>query len=62
MHRKSIKSIEVEGATIKEAIQKALNILGVARDRIDIKILCEESKGLFGMNGNKLAKIRATLK
>jgi spoIIIJ-associated protein len=56
------KSIEVEAATTKEAIQKALKILGVAKNKVDIKILCEESKGLFGMDGQKLARIKATLK
>lgn len=59
MHK---KTIEVEGATVKEAIQKALKILGVTKDKVDIKILCEESKGLFGMDGQKLARIKATLK
>lgn len=56
------KSIEVEGKTTKEAIEKALKLLGVARDRVNIKILCEECKGLFGMEGQKLAKIKLTLK
>ena len=56
------KCIEVEGKTTKEAIQKALEILGVAKDMVVIKILREESKGLFGMDGQKLAKIKVTLK
>ena len=59
MHK---KTIEVEGATTKEAIQKALKILGVTKDKVDIKILCEECKGLFGMDGQKLARIKVTLK
>ena len=59
MHK---KTIEVEGATTREAIQKALKILGVTKDKVEIKILCEESKGLFGMDGQKLARIKATLK
>lgn len=59
MHK---KTIEVEGATTKEAIQKALKILGVTKDKVDIKILCEECKGLFGMDGQKLARVKATLK
>lgn len=59
MHK---KGIEVEGKTTREAIQKALRILGVTKDKVDIKILCEESKGLFGMEGQKLAKVKVTLK
>ncbi|MEI8175449.1 MAG: Jag N-terminal domain-containing protein [Candidatus Omnitrophota bacterium] len=56
------KIIEVEGKTTKEAINKALQILGATRDKVEIKILCEESKGLFGMEGQKLAKVKVTLK
>jgi len=56
------KSIEVEGKTTVEAIKKALKILAVTKDKVDIKILCEESKGLFGMEGEKLAKVKVTLK
>ena len=59
MHK---KSIEVEGKTTKEAIQKALKLLDVSKDKVDIKILCEESKGLFGMDGQNLAKVKVTLK
>jgi len=59
MHK---KSIEVEGKTTKEAIEKALRLLGVTKDKVDIKILREECKGLFGMEGQKLAKLKVTLK
>ncbi len=56
------KSIEVEGKTTKEAIAIALKKLRVTKDKVEIKVLSEEHKGLFGMNGHKLAKIRVTLK
>ena len=56
------KSVEVEGANVKEAINKALKILEVARDSINVKIVCEEQKGLFGMGGAKPAKIKVSLK
>lgn len=59
MHK---KSIEVEGKTTKEAIEKALKILGIIKDQANIKILREESKGLFGMEGQKPAKVKVTLK
>lgn len=45
-----------------EAIEKALKELKVHRDQVTIEVLCEEEKGLFGMAGAKLAKIRATKK
>jgi len=56
------KSIEIEGKTTKEAIGIALKKLRVSKEQVDIKILNEEHKGLFGMNGNKLAKVKVTLK
>ncbi len=55
-------TIEVEGKTTKEAIDIALKKLRVTKDKVDIKILSEEHKGLFGMNGHKLAKVKVTLK
>ena len=56
------KSIEVEGKTTKEAIEKALKKLRVAKDQVNITILSAEHKGLFGMEGYKLAKIKVVLK
>ena len=56
------KSIEVEGKSTREAINLALKKLRVTKDQVDIKILSEEHKGLFGMNGHKLAKVKVTLK
>lgn len=57
-----MKSIETEGITPKEAINKALKILNAKRQDVEIDILCEEEKGLFGLKGVRPAKIRATLK
>jgi len=56
------KSIEVEGQTVEEAIKKATGLFNVAREDIVIKVVSEEKKGLFGMEGAKPAKIKATLK
>ena len=53
--------IEVEAGSLEEAVDKALKILSASRDRVRIKILSEEKKGLFGMKGAKGAKIRATV-
>ncbi len=54
--------IEVEAKTVEEAIEKALEILKVDRTEIDVQVLSEEKKGLFGMEGGKLAKIQVVLK
>ncbi len=53
---------EFEGKTVEEAIDKAVSALGVDRDRMEIKVVCEERKGLFGMPGANPAKIKVILK
>ena len=58
----AITSIEVEGSTVEEAIKKALEYLNVSREDVVIRVVCEEKKGLIGMEGAKPAKIKASLK
>jgi len=58
----TLKSIEVEGGSVDEAIKSALNDLNVSRDDVTVKVLCEEKRGLFGMGGGKPAKVKVTLK
>jgi len=53
--------VEAEGNTIDEAIDRALAELGVDRDRAEIEILCDTSRGLFGIGGRK-ARVRASLR
>lgn len=60
--KSSPKSFEVEGGTVEEAIKKAAEIFNVSRDEISVKVVCEEKRGLFGMEGEKPAKIRVSLK
>ena len=55
------ESIEVKGRSTQEAIDIALKKLGVSKDKVKIKILSEERKGLFGMEGAKQAKVRVTV-
>ncbi|MEE9500239.1 MAG: Jag N-terminal domain-containing protein [Candidatus Omnitrophota bacterium] len=56
------KIIEVEAKTTKEAIRIALEKLKVRKEDVEIKILREEHKGLFGMEGAEPAKIKVTIK
>lgn len=56
-----MENIEIEGKTVEEAIRKALKQLKVSRKYLKIQVLSEEKKGLFGMDGAKLAKIRVTV-
>ncbi len=54
--------IEVEAITVEEAIKKALRTLRAKKRDVKIEVLKEEHKGLFGMEGAELAKIRVALK
>jgi spoIIIJ-associated protein len=56
------KSFEFEGSTVEEAITRAVKELKISRKSLDVRIVCEEKKGLFGMEGAKPAKIRVTVK
>lgn len=62
MKPKEVRTIEVEDITIEDAIRKALQILHAKKSEVSIKVLKEEHKGLFGMKGADIAKIRVTLK
>ena len=55
-------SMEIEGSSVEEAIKKATQVLGVSKNDLSIKVVCEEKKGLFGMLGEKPAKIKVSLK
>ncbi len=60
--KKNVHSVEFEGADAEDAIKKAIEHFGVFREDLEINIVCEEKKGLFGMQGAKLAKIKVSLK
>jgi spoIIIJ-associated protein len=54
-------TVETEGDTIDQAIDKALKMLGVERDRITVDILSEGKRGILGFGAQK-ARIRAALR
>ena len=56
------QSIEIEGKTAEAAIKIALKELNLPRNQVEIEILSEGKRGLFGMRGVKLAKVRVTPK
>ncbi len=60
--KQALKEIEVEAKTAQEAIKIALSKLGATKSEVDIKVLREEHKGLFSMQGSKLAKVKAIKK
>lgn len=54
-------TIEIQGHTVDEAIQIALNQLGVSRDKVEIEILHHPRRGVLGI-GARRAKVRATIR
>lgn len=57
-----MKELEISGKNIEEAISLGLAQLNCTKDDVDIKILDEGTKGLFGLMGSKPAKVLLTLK
>jgi len=55
-------AIEIEAGNAQEAIKIALAKLGLKKSEVDIKVLREENKGLFSMQGSRLAKVRVQKK
>lgn len=56
-----MKQVETEGETLDAAIDKALNLLGVERDKVSLDVLAEEKVGLLGF-GRQNARVRATVR
>jgi spoIIIJ-associated protein len=56
-----MRSVEVEGDSIDDAIQRALAELGITRDRAAIEILNDASRGILGCGAQK-ARVRATVR
>ena len=57
-----MKSVITTGKTMEDAILAAAIQLAVQRDKLEIEVLEEPVKGLFGVFGNKDARIKATVK
>lgn len=56
-----MRSVETDGASIDDAIERALSLLHLTRDKVDIEILENSSRGLLGFGG-KRARVRATVR
>lgn len=53
------KSLDVSAKTVDEAIEQGLAQLGLPRDQVDIKIIKEGKRGVFGL-GSEDAQVRLT--
>jgi spoIIIJ-associated protein len=56
-----MRSVETEGGSIDEAIDRALTALRVPREQVEIEILENSARGLFGL-GSKRARVRASVR
>ncbi len=57
-----MRALEVSAKTVEEAVSIAIAKLGVEKERLDIEVLEQPVKGLFGLIGTKGAKIKAVVK
>ena len=57
-----MKRFEAAARTVEEAIEQGLQELGVAIGDVDVQVLEEGSKGLFGLFGSRLARVSLTVK
>ena len=60
MTKESRATLEIIAPTIEEAIEKGLKEFGVSRERVEVEVLDEGGKGLFGL-GNRQARVRLAL-
>lgn len=57
-----MRTVETTGRTVEEAVEASLEELGVEQKNVEIEILEEPNRGLFGILGSKQARVRATIK
>lgn len=55
-----MNEVTVTGKTVEDAVDKALELLGAVREEVDVVVLENEKKGMFGF-GSTEAKVRVTL-
>jgi spoIIIJ-associated protein len=57
-----MRTVETTGRTVEEAVEASLEELGVGQDDVEIEILEEPNRGLFGIIGSKQARVKVTVK
>ena len=57
-----MKQYEASAKTVEEAIEQGLQELGVSIGDVDVRVVEEGSKGLFGLFGSRPAKVLLTVK
>ena len=54
--------VEKSARTVEEAVQSALEELKTDKEKVDIEVLEQPNKGIFGILGSRHARVRVTLK
>ncbi|TEB04143.1 R3H domain protein [Pelotomaculum schinkii] len=57
-----MKAVEKTGKTVDDAVSQALIDLGASREEVEVTVLDEPSKGIFGIFGAKMARVMVSLK
>ncbi|OAT79884.1 RNA-binding cell elongation regulator Jag/EloR [Desulfotomaculum copahuensis] len=57
-----MEEVERTAKSVDEAVNLALADLGVAKEEVDVTVLEEPSKGLFGILGGKPARVKVAIK
>ncbi|HBC91632.1 MAG TPA: protein jag [Pelotomaculum sp.] len=57
-----MKAVEKTGKTVDDAVSQALIDLGTSREEVEVTVLDEPSKGIFGIFGAKMARVMVRLK
>ena len=57
-----MKTIEVNGRTVDEALETALKELKVDKDKVTVEVIDEGSRGFLNLRGAKPARIKVTIK
>ncbi len=56
------ETVEKSGRTVEEAVEEALASLGLTRDRVEVDVLEEPTRGVLGLIGQRPARVRVTAK
>ena len=54
-----LREVEMTGPTVQEAVGRALLKLGLTREEVDVEVVAEPRKGLFGSTKPAVVRVRA---
>jgi len=57
-----LKAVEKTGKTVDDAVSLALKDLGASREEVEVTVLDEPIKGIFGFFGAKMARVTVSLR